>query len=279
MMFNLVSIELYKIFKKWRTYIGFIAIGVLVPLIHFSFYMAGDKGAAFQLRSLGDNFVYAGNLLNGYFISYIVLQSLFVHIPFLVVLVGGDLLAGEATGGTYRMLVTRPVSRFEIVTSKFFAGIIYTAILILFLAFMSLVLGLIFFGTGPLVTFRGRITIFNPDDALWRFLSAYGFAILSMSVVITLAFLFSSLVENAIGPIVTTMAVIIIFLIISVIDIDIFTKIKPYLFTNYLAGWAAFFDDPVDYSRLTKDALVLLGHIAGFYGLALLIFSKKDILS
>ena len=33
-MIALVQIELYKIFKKWRTYIGFIAIGVLVPIIH-----------------------------------------------------------------------------------------------------------------------------------------------------------------------------------------------------------------------------------------------------
>ena len=33
-MMTLVGIELYKIFKKWRTYIGFIAIGVLVSILH-----------------------------------------------------------------------------------------------------------------------------------------------------------------------------------------------------------------------------------------------------
>ena len=37
-MLTLIQIELYKIFKKWRTYIGFIAIGVLVPIIHIAMY-------------------------------------------------------------------------------------------------------------------------------------------------------------------------------------------------------------------------------------------------
>lgn len=278
-MIELISIELYKIFSKWRTYIGFIAIGALVPLIHYAFYMAGDRGATFGLRNLGDQFVFAGNLLNGYFISSFILQSLFVHIPFLIVIVGGDLLAGEATGGTYRMLVTRPVSRFQIVTSKFIAGIIYTALLIIWLAIMSLGLGLLFFGSGPLISMKSKIIIFAPGDVMWRFLLAYGIAILNMAVVTSLAFLFSSFVQNAIGPIVSTMAIMIVFLIVSVIPIDFFESLKPYLFTNYFGGWNYFFDDPIDKQRLLKDSLVLIAHIIGFYGLALLIFQKKDILS
>ncbi|MGE5432501.1 MAG: ABC transporter permease [Syntrophomonadaceae bacterium] len=278
-MLTLIPIELYKIFKKWRAYIGFIAITVLASLINVAIYLTGDKGPNFALRSLGDQFVFAGNLLNGYSTANLILQALYVHIPFLIVLVGGDLLAGEATGGTYRMLVTRPVSRFEIVTSKFLAAVIYTALLIIWLAVMSLGLGVLIFGTGPLVAFRTNIVILAANDVLWRFMAAYSYAVLSMTVVITLAFLFSSLVENAIGPIVSTMAVIIVFFIISVINIDIFDSIKPYLFTNHLAGWGYFFDDPIDYKGLLKDAGILAAHIAVFYGAALYIFSKKDILS
>jgi ABC-2 type transport system permease protein len=278
-MYQLVSIELYKIFKKWRTYIGFIAIGVLVPLILLSFYLAQKNGAHFIPRNIADTFVFSGNILNGYFISYLVLNSLFIHIPFLIVLIGGDLLAGEATAGTYRMLVTRPISRFQIVTSKFFAGIIATISMLLWLVLMSLGLGILFFGTGALLVFKGNITVFASNDVMWRFIWAYCFSFLSMSVVVSLAFLFSSLVENAIGPIVAAMAVIIVFMIISVIDVDIFVSIKPYLFTNYMAGWLSFFDDPVNYAEITKDVLVLGGHVIGFYIITLFIFLRKDILS
>jgi ABC-2 type transport system permease protein len=231
-------------------------------------------------RNLQQSFIFVGNLLNGYLISYIILNTLTIHIPFLVALVAGDLLAGEATAGTYRLLLTRPVSRLKLVSSKFFAGIIYTTLLVLWLSILSLGLGLIIFSVGELIVIKPTtVIIFARDDVLWRFLFAYGFAILSMSVVTSLAFLFSSLVENAIGPIITTMAVIIVFIIFSAIEIDFFQNIRPYLFTNYMLSWRLFFDDPVDFSEIIKSVSILIGHIIVFFGLAAFIFKRKDILS
>ena len=280
MITTLVKIELLKIFRKWRTYIGFIAIGILVPLLHLAMYLEGEESINFVTRGLRDSFVLVGNLLNGYWISYIILNALTIHIPFLITLVAGDLLAGEATAGTYRLLVTRPVSRMQIVTSKFLSGLIYTGSLILFLAFMSLVIGLIIFGSGELIVAGNQaIIIFEKSDILWRFALAYGFAILSMMVVASLAIFFSSLVENAIGPIVATMAVIIIFIILSAFDVEILRELKPYLFTSYMMNWRDFFDDPMNYSEILKSVFVLAGHIVVFFSATSFIFNKKDILS
>jgi ABC-2 type transport system permease protein len=279
-MFTLVRIELYKIFKKWRTYIGFIAIGLLVPIIHIAMLFEGKHTIDFMTRNIQESFVFVGNLLNGYFLSYIILASLAIHIPFLIALVAGDLLAGEATAGTYRLIITRPISRTQIVISKFFAAIIYTLLLIIWLAFMSLVIGIVIFGTGELLVISDQsIIIFEHSDILWRFICAYLFAALGMSVVASLAFLFSSLVENAIGPIVSTMAVIIVFLILSAINIDFFQMIKPYLFTNYILSWRLFFQDPFDLSEIIKAVLILAGHVVFFFSLTLYLFRKKDILS
>jgi len=279
-MITLVRIELYKIFKKWRTYIGFIAIAVLVPVIEVAMLLEGARSLNFMTRNLQQSFVFVGNLLNGYLVSYIILNALTIHIPFLIALVAGDLLAGEATAGTYRMLVTRPISRFKIVSSKFIAGAIYTNLLVLWLAIFSLVLGLIMFGIGELIVIRSStIIIFSREDVFWRFILGYGFAALSMMVVTSLAFLFSSLVENAIGPIVTTMAIIIVFIIISAINIDFFQNIKPYLFTTYMQSWRLFFDKPVDFYEIIKSAFILAGHIIVFFGATLIIFKRKDILT
>ena len=278
-MYTLVKIELDKIFRKWRTYIGFAAIGVLVPVIQTAMYFQGAHFLEFMTRSFRDSFVFVGNLLNGYLIAYFILGSLTIHIPFLIALVAGDLLAGEATAGTYRMLITRPVSRLKLVSAKFIAGLIYTNLLVLWLAIISLGLGLIIFGVGELIVIKDVIIIFAQNDILWRFMFAYAFAALSMSVVMALGFLFSSLVENAIGPIVTTMTVIIIFTIFSAINIDFFRTIKPYLFTNYMSTWRLIFDDPIDYNEIIKNCLVLTGHIIGFFGIALFIFKRKDILT
>ena len=279
-MLTLIRIELYKIFKKWRTYIGFIAIAVLVPVIQLAMLAEGERSLDFMTRNLQQSFVFVGNLLNGYLISYIILSSLVIHIPFLIALVAGDLLAGEATAGTYRLLITRPVSRFKILSSKFLSGIIYTNLLVLWLAFISLGLGIIIFGVGELIVIKSSsIVIFPQYDILWRFLLGYSFASLSMMVVASLAFLLSSLVENAIGPIVSTMAIIIVFIIISAIDIDIFQKIKPFLFTTYMSSWRLFFDDPIDLSKIVESALILVGHIIAFFGVTVYIFHKKDILT
>ena len=278
-MINLVWLELQKIFRKIRTYIGFIAIGVVTPIVQIALSIEGEKYINFATQNLKQSFVFVGNLLNGYLIANIILQALFIQIPFLIVLVGGDLLAGEATAGTYRMLLTRPVSRFKVITAKFIAGIVYTNLLILWLAVLSLGVSVLFFGTGELIVLRDKIYIFAENDVLWRFILAYGFATLSMTTVMALSFLFSSLVENAIGPIVATMAVIIIFIIVSALPIQFLENIKPFLFINHMNEWRAFMVDPVDYGHVITSGLVLLGHIVGFYLITLYLFIKKDILS
>ncbi len=279
-MLTLIQIELYKIFKKWRTYIGFMAIGTLVPVIHIAMYFSGSHTLNSMTENLQSSFFLVGKLLNGYFVSYFIMMSLVVHIPFLITLVAGDLLAGEASAGTYRMLITRPISRNQIVTSKFLAGIIYTSLLIIWLAFTSLVLGTIILGTGELLVANNQgIIVFAKDDILWRFLFAYAYATLSMSVVASLAFLFSALVENAIGPIISTMAVIIVFLILSAIPVEFIQSIKPFLFTSYLLDWMLMFKNPIDSIEILKSVSILFTHVIVFYFIALFIFKRKDILT
>jgi len=278
-MITLVGVELYKIFRKWRTYIGFIAIGVLVSVIQIAIYVEGDGYMNMMTRGISQSFLFTGNLLNGYLIAHLVLGALVIHIPFLITLVAGDLLAGEATNGTYRILLTRPVSRFKIVTAKFIAGMIYSNLLVLWLAFFSIGLGIIIFGTGELIVVKNSIIVFAKDDILWRFVYAYGFAALSMCLITSLAFLFSSLVENSIGPIITTMTVVIVFLIVSNIKVSVFEDIGPYLFTTYMNAWRYFFDDPIEVNEVVKSGAIMLGHIVGLYGLTLYLFKRKDILS
>ncbi len=278
-MTTLINIELYKIFRKWRTYIGFAAVTLLVVLIQLAISLEGRSAANAMTNQLADSFIMVGNLLNGYFVSYMILNAIIVNIPFLIVLVAGDMLAGEATAGTYRILMTRPISRFQVVLSKFLSSLIYSFMLIFWLAILSIILGIILFGTGELIVIQNGLTIFAKNDIIWRFVFAYFMAGLTMCTVASLAFLFSSLVENAIGPIVTAMAIIIVFAIISAIPIDFFQTIKPYLFTNYMFSWRLFFDDTLNYVELMKALAVLLGHIIVLFGITAYIFEKKDILT
>ena len=278
-MLTALRVELSKIFSKWRTYIGFIAVGILIPIVVISMAIEGNKYFDFATQALQQVFYFSGNLMNGYTISYIIMGSLYVHIPFLVTLVAGDILAGEATGGTYRLLLTRPLSRFTMVTSKFIATLISTNLLVLFMALLSMGLGVWALGTGEIVVIQSQITIIAENDSLWRFFIAYGYAALAMTTVSSIAFLLSSLVENAIGPIMTTMAIIIVFTIISAIQIPFFDYVRPLFFTTHMQGWKHVFSDPVDWERLITSGSVLLGHIVACYGATLYIMKRKDILT
>lgn len=271
--------ELIKTYRKWRTYIGFIAIAVLVPLVQLAIKWQGPPGLGGIRRSLEQDFFLVGNIFNGYFITQMIMNSLWVHVPFLISLVAGDQLAGEATGGTFRLMLIRPASRARILFAKYVTTLFYTFSLILFMAMLSLGLGVFLFGAGDLVVPGETIVVIPGDDVLLRFAIAFGLATWSMWCVASLAFLFSALVENAIGPIIGTMTVIIVFLIISNLPVEFFEHIRPYLFTSYLNVWQEAFGEPVPWERIGSSMLKLGAFGIGFYGVTWYIFRRKDILS
>ncbi len=71
-----------------------------------------------------------------------------------------------------------------------------------------------------------------------------------MTTIASISFFFSSFVDNAIGPIVGTMGVIIICSIITLMPIQLFDAVRPHLFTSYLDLWSRVFAEPI---RLGKN--------------------------
>jgi ABC-2 type transport system permease protein len=110
-------------------------------------------------------------------------------------------------------------------------------------------------------------------------LFAFMAAIWSMTAVASIAFLLSTLVENSIGPIVGTMAVVIVFLVIGNFPFDFFATLKPYLFTTYMVFWQRFLDDPIPWQEIVKSAAILGLHSLGLFFIALGAYARKDIKS
>ncbi len=279
-MWQLTRLELFKIFKKPRTYIAFIAIAAIVFLIQLAIYVDGKTYLGFILQSLQETFQVNGLILNGYFVCFIVLQTLLVHVPLLIALVSGDIIAGEANMGTLRLLLTKPISRTKLMLSKFFATAVYTIMLLTFMAILALFGSILIFGTGDMINLKSdMVIILDASDVFWRYMAAFGFAALSMVTVSSLAFLLSVFADNAIGPIIGTMAIIIVFTILTTMNIPFFNALKPFLFTNHMLNWKGFFERPVDGAEVLKSAIALVLHIFLFVSLAIFIFRKKDILT
>jgi ABC-2 type transport system permease protein len=75
------------------------------------------------------------------------------------------------------------------------------------------------------------------------------------------------------------MATIVLFTLIGSLEVPIFEKIRPFLFTSHMLAWRYFFEDPVPYAEVWYSAKILLAHIIGLMALSLYVFHKKDILS
>ena len=291
-MYKLLQIELYKIFKRPRTYIAFAAITALVGIIQLGLVKNGNDYVNFVMGNVMQSFSFDGKLLNGYLVCYILLQLLLVHVPLLIALVAADMISGEANMGTLRLMLTKPISRTQFLLAKFCASAIYTFMLLVWIAFLALFVSMFLFGVDDMVIQKTNYLVQLPvGDVFWRYIGAFGFALLAMLTVASLGFFLSNFAENSIGPIVATMSVIIFFTILSTMSIPLFQKIQPFLFTTYMVNWKEFFDPKVNGEnavivgsiqhpdRIITSALVLGLHIVGFVGATILIFKKKDILS
>ena len=275
---NLTSIELYKISTKPRSFIGFWAITVIILLIELALYIDGKTYLQFITNSLEQSFVIDGNILNGNLVCFIILQTLIVQMPLLVALVTGDLISGEAASGTIRLLLTKPVSRAQILASKYMAGSIYTFLLIFWLGILALGIGRLVFGQGDLMVLKSdELVILRDSDILWRFGAAFLVAFLSLSVVATFSLMLSCFTDNSIGPIIASMAIIILFTIIGTMDVPLFDYIKPFLFTTHMIIWRNFFDNPLPKEQIVVSLSVLVAHIVVFLSIAFYHFTKKDI--
>jgi len=297
-MWNLLQIELYKISKRPRTYIAFAAISAIVGIFQFAFKADGQSYMNLILQSVQDSFeLDKSKAINGYFMCYIILNTLLIQVPILVALVAGDAISGEANMGTLRLLLTKPISRVQIIGVKFAASVIYTLGLLVWMAIMALFLSLLIFGADDMLIFRvkgdeSQILQITKDDIMWRYFAAFGYAAVALTVIAALALLLSVFAENSIGPIIATVCIVIVCTVISNINVPLIdNNVKPWLFTSYLVGWKGFFyigtteeGVPIkgsieNWPAIRNSLNILLAHIVILLGATMYIFKKKDILS
>ena len=200
-MYKLIQIELYKIFRRPRTYIAFAAITALITIIQFGLKLDGKTYADFMMRDLSSSLTIDGNILNGYLVCYIMLQLLLIHVPLLIALIAADMISGEANMGTLRIMLTKPIGRTQFMLAKFVAAAIYTMMLLVWLAILALFGSMIIFGTDDLFLMKSSyVVLLKNGDIFWRYIGAFGFAAVAMLTVAALGFLLSVFAENSKCP-------------------------------------------------------------------------------
>jgi ABC-2 type transport system permease protein len=292
-MWPLLKIELYKIFKRPRTFIAFAVIALIILLIQVALKFGGKEYVGMMMGGFNNAFdAPADQVLNGYFVCYIILNLLLIHVPILVALIAGDMISGEANMGTLRLLASKPVSRTRLLAVKFIATSIYTLLLLIWVAALALFISLWIFDSNQLLVAKeSEAYIISTTDIMWRYMAAFAFSAIGLITVASLAFMLSAFADNSIGPIVICVCVIIVFTILTQMQIPFYDEtIKPYLFTTHMLGWKGFFyvkgQDGVtiqgsiaNLPAIFKSAGVLILYSAVFLCTAVFYFRKKNILS
>ena len=277
-MINLFYNELIKALYKRRTYISFILITLLIPVVVYAI----DYGAiSLQNKIYGqmqDSFIFIGSIVNGYLAAYLIIAILITHMPFLSTIIPSEIISGEYSKGTFRVYLTRPISRSSVFISKMMVVFLYTTTMMCYFFFYSLFVSYLILGGGELIVFHEGILLLSDEDIIWRFWLSFAFSNFVMISVSSLCLLFSSFSKNSVTPIISTISIVFIGTAISFIPIDIFELIDPYLFTGYIDIFLLAFYDPVPYDIFVNCFIVCFLWSSLFILIAYYNFTYRDIL-
>ena len=278
MIITLVRSEVKKVLKRKRTYISFVLIGILIPFIIGAINSGGTTLEKSIYGQLSDSFFFVGSLLNGYLATYIIIAVLINHMPFLSTIIASDIFSGEYSRSTFRMYLTRPISRTKVLFSKVIIVLVYTSVLMGFFFLYSLSLSVLWLGSGELAVFHRGILFLSSEEVIPRFALAFLVSNLVMLTISLCCLLVSTLSKNSITPIIITISIVFIGTAITYIPIELFKKINPYLFTGYINSFLKAFYDPIPWSHFNSLITTCTVWSLLFISISLFSFNKKDII-
>ena len=213
---------------------------------------------------------------NGLFASLTVIaliQPFFL--PLGTSILSGETVATEASGGTLRYLVVRPVGRVRLIVSKYLAVMTEVAAAIVWVMVIALVAGAIAFGYGPLPTLSG--TTLTVGQGLVRILAVGAYVLCGMTGLAAVGVFISTLTSSGVGAAGATMAIAIGSQIVD--SLPAVQSIHPYLISHDWLAFADLFRSPVEWGAMAHGLLLDAAYLVLFLGAAIAVFSRKDVVS
>lgn len=213
---------------------------------------------------------------NGLFLAFTALvAALPVFLPLAVSVVSGEAVAGEASLGTLRYLLTTPVDRTRLLFVKYLSIVAYGTIGTLIVAVVGVLTGVALFPVGDVTLLSGSTIPFA--EGLLRALFVAGYVAAMLAAVAAIGLFVSTLTEV---PIAAMSATVITIVVVQICDsIPQLAFLDDWLLTHH---WFAFGDllrDPVALGAVGFGLLVQLGYVTVFLALAWARLTTKDVTS
>jgi ABC-2 type transport system permease protein len=264
-------VELIRAVRRWRTYLFAAGLAAVPILIVVSLSVSGPPQASPDAPPFLTLIV--GNGLFAPLTALALIQPFFL--PLGAGLVSGDSIAGEASAGTLRYLLVRPVGRVRLVLSKY--GFVMAQVVagVVWVVVVGLVAGGIAFGYGPIPTLSGPTV--NTAGTLLRIAGTAGFLVAGVAGIAAIGMFVSVLTDSAPGAAVAPVGIAIVSQILD--HVDSVRVIHPYLISHRWLAYLDLFRSPIEWGNIERGLVTFAVYSVVFLGLALAVFRRKDITS
>ena len=181
-----------------------------------------------------------------------------VLIPLVIFMAVADLFAAEQENGTIKAIITRPISRNEILISKMISILIYVISILVITFIVSSVMGIFF----------GRTTVINIPEIF----IAYVVSIFPIIPTILLSILISQLSRNSSSSVMLSVLVYIIIMLSGII----IPSISSMIFISYTNWYKLFIGAQMPIKSILTIIGLLLGYSLVFFSGAYALFEKKE---
>jgi ABC-2 type transport system permease protein len=262
--------ELRLIFSRRRNVAGLLVLAAIPVLIAIAVKVSTpghERGGPDFFSSITEN---------GLFVALAALTiELGLFLPLAVAAISGDSVAGEATIGTLRDLLTVPVQRARLLAVKYTAIVIFSFVATLTVSLTGVVAGLVLFGGGDMTLLSGSQIGFVAGFG--RVLGATVYLAICFSALGAVGLFVSTLTEQPIGA----MIAVVIFSTASFIldSIPQVSWIHPFLITHEWLAFGDLFRDPVSWDGVQTGLYSAGVYMLVFWLAAWARFGNKDITS
>lgn len=280
MFFYQLRNELWKLFGKKRTYIGFgaflVAQNAMLLAFHFSHWQRQT------VRLLEGNGYIAEEFISALTVAMVMLlPQIALLMPLYTCLVGGDMVAKEAEDGTLRMILSRPVPRLRLLVLKWLAGVVFCVILVAALGLMAVLFARIWFPWKGLFVFVPEPVHVFAALPPWVGLKLYIWAHVVMAcnacTMFSIAFMFSCFNMK---PAAATILALTYLLVNAVMEtMPFFEEYKEFFLTYHFKCWLLVFGDPLNWPRLLQSLFVIFASSLTVFIVGAVGFHLRDIKS
>jgi ABC-2 type transport system permease protein len=207
-------------------------------------------------------------------------------LPVVVSLFAGSAIAEEASWGSLRYLLVRPVSRGRLLTSKLGVVAVLGLVATLLITITGLVGGVIAFGWHPVVipsftstsaTTPVSLATLSQGEAFARLVASTFYVAWCMTGIIAFAFMLSTVTDAALGAVSGGVGLTVVSEILDAIP-PLRTS-RNFLITHYWQAWTDLFRHPTVTGGMVRGTLLQIPYVIAFLLVAWWWFHRKDIVS